>query len=33
MWLLWIDTTWRIDFNEQTTMLENSREALTFGTR
>lgn len=31
VWLLWIDTTRRVNLDEQTAMLENSREALSFG--
>src|SRR6185436_14052702 len=32
VWLLWIDAARSIDFNQQTAMLENSRETLAFGT-
>ena len=32
VWLLWIDTARSIDFNQQTPMLENSRETLTLRT-
>ena len=33
VWLLWIDAARSIDFDEQTAVLENSREALTFRAR